>query len=198
VLADPAARELSWTAQALPYAPPADTSGAQRRGTASSEDGVFVEDAGALDGLVSVQLTGPALPAQAGLPLTTTGQPDLVDAAALVVPAGRQHQGELSGQSQWQEDDPGVGGALTGAYSAQSGLRNEALHGQTERWRVQVDCYGGGRLQVTALGRRGSVSCDGQEHSPFPDLSGPQRESYGLGLTGDGLLAYRVLVSSAE
>ncbi len=196
VLADPAARELAWSAQAVPYAPPAGTSGARRSGTTSSPDGVFVEDAGPLDGLVQVQVAGPALPVQAHRPLTATGRPDLVDAPPVVLPAGQGEWAELDGQSDWQDGDGLAGGSPSGGYEVASGLQDDRLTGTTGRWAVHATCYGGGRLRLALLGERGSVPCDGQQHVPFPVVDRPDREGYHLRLEAQGLIVYRVAVAT--
>ena len=197
VLADPAARELSWTAQALPYAPPADTSGAQRGGSASSPDGVFVEDAGRLDGLVDVQLAGPALPVQAVRALTTRDLPALVEPAPLVMPAGQKAHSGVSGQSEYDgELYRPDGSVLESGYRDRFRLTNDTSAGPAGSWAVQAVCYGGGHLRLTVMGQRGTVRCDGQQHAPFSVFEQPEPGGYALNIDGDGLHVYRVTVAN--
>ena len=197
VLADPAARALSWTARALPYAPPVGTSGARRDGTASSPDGVFVADAGLLDGPVQVQVSGPALLPQAEQPLTTTGQPALVPPRPLVLPGYQQAQVMLVEQSAWQgETYRGDGSLVAGRYLVQSRTENYTFEAPAGPWAVHAVCYGGGRLRVAVMGQRGSVRCDGQQHAPFSVFEKRKAGGYTVEVEADTLLTYRLAVAN--
>ena len=199
VLADPAARELSWTAQPLPFAPPADTSRTQRRGTASSPDGVFVEDAGPLDGPVQVQISGPALPVQTEQPLTTTDLPMLVEAAPLVLPPGQEHHVGVSGQTEWEEQEYRPDGSvLEAGFRDRFRLTDDTGSDPARSWAVQAVCYGGGRMRVAVMGQRGTVRCDGQQRSPFGVFQQPEPGGFVLRLEGDGVHVYRLAVATVE
>ena len=199
VLADPAARALSWTARTLAYAPPAASSGARRSGTASSPDGVFVGDAGRLDGLLDVELAGPSLPVQADQPLSTSDLPALVEAAPLVLPPGQESHTGVSGQSEYEgELYRPDGSVLARGVRDRFVLRNDTSDDPAGGWAVQAVCYGGGSLRLAVMGQRGDLRCDGQQRTPFSVFQAPDPGHYVLRVNGDGLHVYRVTVATVR
>lgn len=183
LLADPAARQVSWSVDPLPGAPVRRD--VQRTGTATSTDGVFLPQLGPLDGPVVVRVSGPGPPAPAPQPLGPEQDLRLVAPDPLTPPGRLPLVQEIGAQSSWTDQGLRVASGLVREIAAEA-----------DRWEVRAACYGRGSLTVRFLGQRGTVPCDGRTHAPFPGRQQEALRRFALTVDGEGLIAYRIGIYS--
>jgi hypothetical protein len=188
VLADPAARFMTWRERPLPYAP-AENSGVVP--TMTSRNGVFLGSLGAITGYVDVSVQD-RRGRSVTFPLASgASRPALLRPQAPDLPSSWDPQGGSSAQTEPQEE-----GRWAGAHF--SSVNTNKRRPMT----VYARCYGGGRLDFALLAyeergatsiatpaTHGAVSCDGATHRAFAPRT-VSAGGYEISVASDRLQAY--------
>jgi hypothetical protein len=171
LLADPAARSVTWTQHPVPFAAEGSGRGFLSSGSLRTVDGLFVGDAGGLLGPVTVDLKDKHGNVRVAGALSTTSHLDLARPTVPQVPAGwTQHFG-AAGTTEQQTDGSWDTGA---SFSDGSDYPNKVAA-------IEARCYGGGSLLFTmalsgssTVVASGRVACDGQSHEALRHVAGPR------------------------
>ena len=192
VLAEPAARSLTWTQHPVAYALQAVSTPPALGGRLQSDDGVFIGAVGGpLAGEVTVVQADARGHRRAAAPFGTGSTPGLAKPAPLDPPPGFQQRSASVGQTERQSD---------GSWS-QPAAFYDAGEAPLDEIAVLVRCYGGGSLlfrlspadhdqtgdAVTASGR---VPCDGAQHEATRHRAPAQGFIFDA-VGADRLMAYR-------